>query len=548
MGIRGIVFITGLLVLVPMSAQKKSELREIWLEAESHYLYGEFELANPLYLMLNDLRPGNANIKYKIGNCYLNIFDEKPMAIPFLEEAVRNTSYNSKTGKLQEKRAPLDAYFSLANAYRITNSLDSALNTYRFFKQLISESAAMQNQDFVNQQVQACNIAAMQMGAPLNVLIQPLKEYINQGSVNDRPVVSFDGSVMAYTEKRGLESVVFVTHREGDTWGTPTDITLEASMGTDCHTTSLNRDGTELYLFKNDNYDGNLYVTRLVQGRWSPIEKLNKNINTRFYESHAAISSDGRKLYFTSNREGGLGELDLWVSEKDITDDWGIPVNLGNVVNTPFNEETPFISGDGNTLTFSSEGHGSMGGYDIFLSRLSAGAWGNPVNIGFPVSTTDDNIGFQPFNNGAYGFYSIMTGYKKKEITLVTFNPPSDEPRDTVTISFDPADLPYLSQVDTSLLITNLTLRDVSDSDEEMDPDVLYYTVQVMALYNPVDPAYFEYAEISVFYNTEDRFYRYTTGQFNTKRSAYEELNRLLRLGYPNDIFVKKVYRNDSGK
>lgn len=548
MGIRGIITLTGLLLMMPLSAQKKSEIKAIWLEAESHYLYGEYELANPLYLILNELRPDNANIKYKIGNCYLNIFDEKPKAVPFLEEAVRNTSYDSKTGKLKERRAPLDAYFSLANAYRITNRLDSALNTYRFFKQLISESAEMQNQEFVNQQIQACNIASVQMKAPVNVLIQPLKEYINQGSVNDRPVVSFDESTMAYTERRGLESVVYVTRREGESWGTPVDITLEASMGTDCHTTCLNSDGTELYLFKNDNYDGNIYVTRFVNGRWSAIEKLNRNINTKFYESHAAISSDGKKLYFTSNREGGLGELDLWVSERDDTGDWGIPANLGSVVNTPYNEETPFISGDGNTLTFSSEGHGSMGGYDIFLSQFAAGQWTNPVNIGYPVSTTDDNTGFQPFRAGAFGLYSIMTGYKKQEITLVTFNPPSDEPRDTVTISFDPADLPYLTEIDTSLLITDLMLRDVSDREEEIDPDILYYTVQVMALYNPVDPAYFEFAEISVFYNQADRFYRYTTGTFSTKRAAYEELNRLLRLGYPNDIFVKKVYRNDSGR
>jgi hypothetical protein len=547
MGIRGIFLLTGLLTLVPLSAQKKSEIKAIWLEAESHYLYGEYELANPLYLILNELVPDNANIKYKIGNCYLNIFDEKPKAIPFLEEAVRNTSYNSKTGKLKEKRAPLDAYFSLANAYRITNRLDSALNTYRFFKQLISESAEMQNQEFVNQQVQACNIASVQMKAPVSVLIQPLKEYINQGSVNDRPVVSYDGSTMAYTERRGLESVVYVTHREGDSWGTPGDITLEASMGTDCHTTSLNRDGTELYLFKNDDYDGNIYMTRFVNGSWSPVEKLNRNINTKYYESHGAISADGTKLYFTSNREGGLGELDLWVSEKDAIGDWGIPTNLGNVVNTPYNEETPSISRDGNTLTFSSEGHGSMGGYDIFLSKLSAGLWTNPVNIGYPLSTTDDNLGFHPFNGGAFGFYSIMTAYKKKEITLVTFNPPG-EPRDTVTISFDPADLPYLTHVDSSLLITNLRLRDVSERDEEIDPEVLYYTVQVMALYNPVDPVYFEFAEISVFYNSEDKFYRYTTGTYSTRSAAYEELNRLLRLGYPNDIFVKKVYRNDSGR
>lgn len=548
MGKRGIVFLMLLVVMLPGIGQKNSELKEIWKEAESHYLYGEYELANPLYLMLNDLRPGNHNIKYKIGNCYLNIFDEKPKAIPFLEEAVRSTSYNSKTGKITEMRAPLDAYFSLGNAYRITNRLDSALNTYRFFQRLITESSEMQNQEFVNQQMQACNVASDQMKNPVNVLIQPLKEYINQGSVNDRPVLSYDGSTMAYTEKRGLESVVYVTRREGDSWATPADITFEAGMGTDCHTTSLNSDGTELYLFKNDNYDGNIYVTRFVNGQWSKVERLNKNVNTRFYESHAAISSDGKKLYFTSNREGGLGELDLWVSERDETGDWGIPSNLGNVVNTPYNEETPFISGDGNTLTFSSEGHGSMGGYDIFLSKLSSGQWTSPVNIGYPLSTTDDNIAFQPFSNGDYGFYAIMTGYKKKEIALVSFNPPAKEKRDTVTISFDPADLPYLTVVDSSQLITDLVVRDVRDSDAEIDPDVLYYTVQVMALYNPVDPAYFEFAEISVFYNSQDRFYRYTTGRFDTKAEAYGEQARLLRLGYPDDIFVKKVYRNDSGK
>lgn len=548
MGIRGTLLLLLLFLVVPANSQKNSEIKEIWKEAESHYLYGEYELANPLYLILNELRPGNFNIKYKIGNCYLNIFDEKPKAIPFLEEAVRSTSYDSKTGKLNEMRAPLDAYFSLGNAYRITNRLDSALNTYLFFQKLITESSAMQNQEFVNQQMQACKVAEGSMNNPVNVRIQPLKEYINQGSVNDRPVVSYDGSTMAYTERRGLESVIFITRREGDTWATPVDITREAGMGTDCHTTSLNSDGTELYLFKNDNYDGNIYVTRFANGSWSQIEKLNKNINTRFYESHAAISTDGKKLYFTSNREGGLGELDLWISEKDATGDWGIPSNLGNVVNTPYNEETPFISGDGNTLTFSSEGHGSMGGYDIFLSKLSAGQWTSPINIGYPVSTTDDNIAFQPYMNGAYGFYSIMTGYKKKEIVLVTFNPPDEERRDTVTISFDPADLPYLTSIDSTLLVTDRVIMDVRDTDAEFDPEVLYYTVQVMALYNPVDPDYFEYADIVVFYNRDDRFYRYTTGTFDLKSEAYAEKERLLRLGYPDDIFVKKVYRNDSGK
>ena len=548
MGIRGIVFCAGLLAIVPLSAQKKSQIKAIWLEAESHYLYGEFELANPLYLILNDITPGNANIKYKIGNCYLNIFDEKPKAIPFLEEAVRNTSYSSKTGLLKEKRAPLDAYFSLGNAYRITNRLDSSLNTYRLFKTLVSETVEMTNQEFINQQIQACNLATVLMTTPVDVLITPLKEYINQGSVNDRPVVSYDGSTMAYTERRGLESVVYVTRKDGDRWSTPVDITAEASMGTDCYTTSLNSDGTELYLFKKDNYDGNIYVTTFKNGKWSAIASLNKNINTKYYESHAAISSDGKKLYFASNRLGGLGELDLWMSERDQSGDWGVPVNLGNIVNTPYNEETPFISRDGLTLTFSSEGHGSIGGYDIFKSTSAAGVWGKPVNIGYPISTTDDDLGFQPFDDGKFGYYSILTAYKKKEITLVAFNYPSEEPRDTVTISFDPKDLPYITLTDSSSLIMNLVIKDVRDTDEEIDPEVLYYTVQVMALYNPVDPTYFQYADIAVFFNRADKFYRYVTGAFDTKLKAYGEVNRLLRLGYPTDIFVKKVYRDDSQK
>jgi hypothetical protein len=196
-----------------------------------------------------------------------------------------------------------------------------------------------------------------------------------------------------------------------------------------------------------------------------------------------------------------------------------------------------------------------MGGYDIFESVSGSGVWSKPVNVGYPVSTTDDDLGFQPFDDGAYAHFSKMTGYKKKEITLVTFNPPFDEASadttalsDTLTMSFDPDSLPYISLADTSAIITNLVIRDVKDTDKEIDPDVLYYTVQVMALYNPVDPAYFEYASIAVFYNAEDRFFRYTTGKFENKMDAYVELARLLRLGYPTDIFVKKVYRNDTGR
>ncbi len=116
----------------------------------------------------------------------------------------------------------------------------------------------------------------------------------------------------------------------------------DLNAGEDCSTCALNTDGTELFLYKTDMFDGNIYSSRYVNDKWTPIVKLNKNINTKFYESHASVSADGKRLFFTSNREGGQGGLDIYVSEKDTAGEWGVPVNLGTAVNTPYNEDNPF--------------------------------------------------------------------------------------------------------------------------------------------------------------------------------------------------------------
>ena len=114
-----------------------------------------------------------------------------------------------------------------------------------------------------------------------------------------------------------LVNAIFFSKKERGIWQPPIEITAELNAGEDCSSCSLNSDGTELFLYKTDNYDGAIYSSNYVNGAWTPIKKLNKNINTKFYESHASISADGKKLYFTSNREGGQGNLDIYVSEKD---------------------------------------------------------------------------------------------------------------------------------------------------------------------------------------------------------------------------------------
>ena len=411
-----IVIMLVLLIQINISGQTTEEQRAIFAEAESHYLFGEYELANPLYLILNEFMPDNANIRFKIGDSYLNIPDERSKAIGFLEDAVRSSDVTARPESFRETKAPLEAWFSLATAYRINNELDKAINTYQTYLKYVTEAGSDVNIDFVRQQITACRNAVRLMQEPVGIEKINLGSGINRGSVNLNPAVSFDGNSMVYTENRGLENALFYTIRENGVWQTPVEITTQLGEGWDCHPTSLNADGTELYLYKNDNFDGNIYVSKLVEGSWTKMKKLNRNINTKYYESHASVSADGQRLYFTSNRTGGFGELDIYVSERGTDDNWGRAVNLGQTVNTPFNENTPFITADGSWLYFSSEGHTTMGGYDILRSLNIEDSWKTPENIGYPINSTDDDLFFQPFENGESGYYSLITGYKNREI------------------------------------------------------------------------------------------------------------------------------------
>ena len=408
-----------ILFIIPVaaSAQTSDEMKKIFDQAESYNLYEEYELANPLYILLET--PDNMNIKYKIGTCYLNIPGEKEKSIPYLEEAVKNASYDAKPNSFKEMRAPLDAYFSLAKAYMINDELEKGLNTLLTFKKLAEDTKSkggMKNPEYIDQQIQACNNAIEFKANPVNFSKKPLGSDFSHGSINDNPAVSFDGNTIVYTERRGIVNVILFSKIERGKWQTPVEITSELNAGEDCSTCSLNSDGTELFLYKTDNYDGAIYSSNYVNGTWTPIKKLNNNINTKYYESHAAISADGKKLYFTSNRKGGLGNLDIYVSEKDTTGEWGQAVNLGAVINTPFNEDTPFITRNDTVLYFSSEGHNSMGGFDNYKSQKTGSSWKTPVNLGYPVNSTDDDKFFQPVDNGSYAFYSITTDYKKKDI------------------------------------------------------------------------------------------------------------------------------------
>lgn len=630
--------ILALLIIPAVSqAQSSAELKKIFSQAESYYLYGEYELANQLYLLLDS--SDNYNIKYKIGVCYLNIPGEKEKAVPFLEKAVTNASYDAKDHLFKEKRAPLDSYFYLGKAYMINNEIEKGLNTFQAFNRLaleIKSRGGMENLDFVAQQIHACNNALSFRDNPVIFNKKSLGEDFSSGSVNENPAVSFDGNTMVFTEKRGIENIIWFSKKIRGIWQVPVEITADLNAGEDCISCSLNKDGTELYLYKTDDYDGAIYCSKYVNDAWTPIQKLNRNINTKFYESHAAISADNNRLYFTSNREGGYGELDIYVSERDDQGEWGPAVNLGPIVNTPFNEDTPFITSNDSLLYFSSEGHNSMGGYDIYISALDSSEWRIPENAGYPLNTTDDDKFLQPLNDGANAYFSMMTDYKEKDIFYLNFGDISFDLKGNfsladTTLIFDEnymiyitdkssgdtlgkcfpepytglynfrirpgnynlkfsgagyftqsidtlispdfplsevfidvsllrdssvarprprivyerinlTDIPIIERVDSSMLLQDMNVSDVT---EVIDEEILYYTVQVIALYNPVDVSYFKHIDdLKIIYNESDKFYRYTTGEFPTREDAHRWRLDLISKGYPTDIFIKQVTKN----
>jgi tetratricopeptide (TPR) repeat protein len=418
--IKRLVLFTMLLALfinVKTAGQSKAEIRNNFYEAESSVLFEDYKEALPLYLQLLKTYPDNANFKYRIGQCYINIPGEKAKAISYLEEAVSNIDPKYQEGKFKEAGAPYDALYYLANAYRITNQLDKAIETYEKFKKNLDTD--IYDSVVVNLQIRSCRNAKELMKTPLFIKKTNLGRMINGTGSEFNPVVSDKEDLIVFSRGEAFYDALLYSTKVNGQWTGPINMNEILKVDRDIFPSSLSSNGKTLYLYSSADYDGTIYTSKFDKGTWQPLVRLNDNINTKYWESHATISHDNKKLYFTSNRKGSLGGLDIYVSKRDSTDDWGPAVNLGPVINTPYNEESPFLTQDDKTLFFSSRGHFNMGGYDIFYSTLlDNGEWSVPLNVGYPLNSTDDDVFFKAQKQGYEGYYAMesLGSTNKQEI------------------------------------------------------------------------------------------------------------------------------------
>lgn len=392
------------------------------LETDAEYFMaeGNFSKAADTYAKALKKFPESANLKFKIAYCLLKTPDRKSEAISYLEEATTKVSEKYDAKSLKEPNAPPEAYYHLGMAYLYQNDFDNALKSFQEYKKYIKPKDE-QAQRMAEHAIASCENAKKLQNTPIGFKFNRLGPDFNNENDNFNPVVSGDGNTLAYTTRTSNGNKIFVAKKgEDGLWAKPVDITR--NLGSKTLTTSyLSWEGTELYLIENDPKNSDIVVSFLQKRKWSSPVKAAKPINSKFNETHVCVTRDGNTVYFTSDRKGGQGGFDIWVSTVN-NGKWSDPINLGPNVNTPFDEATPFLTPDEKYLFFSSQGHNNMGGYDVFFTNLQGSP--NVKNVGYPLNTTDDEVFFFPTGLSS-GYLSKYTpdGFGKLDIAEVEILP-----------------------------------------------------------------------------------------------------------------------------
>ena len=282
----------------------------------------------------------------------------------------------------------------------------------------------------------SCEFSINAMKSP--VTFNPVNLGINVNSNADEylPALSADGSTLIFTRSENVKGVrnedFYISYNDTDQWqfannlGEP--INTAKNEGAQC----ITADGKTLYFTacsRNDSYGRcDIYQSNFVNDKWTNPVNLGPNVNTESWESQPAISSDGRQLFFVSNRPGGRGGKDIWVSYKNVNGVWMEAKNIGDKINTSKDDISPFLHWDNQTLYFASKGFIGMGGFDVFVSRLNgSGEWGEATNIGYPINSPSDENSLIVAKDGRTAYFaSSFFNEDRNDLDLYTFDLPQE--------------------------------------------------------------------------------------------------------------------------
>ena len=437
---KGLLFVFATFFLcVNILAQDKS-FKELYAESFSYLEVENYSKALPILLEMYEMDKKNANTAFTIGNCYMNTQNEKPRAIPYFEAAKEKLTVEYRVGEFKEKNSPLEVIRFLGQAYHVNYEFDKALEEFKTYRDILNKNNT-EYWEAVTHDIRMSRTAIEFMKKPVNVSLESA-EVLNTKYSEYRPKVNAEETFLYFTTRRKGESDlvddegkyfedIYFSVKENGEWTEP--VRMSDSINTDSHDACLyvSPDGQMMYVYQFEggaDAGGSIYESRLIGREWTKPEKLIADINSKYWETDASLNTSGNIIFFTSDRPGGAGEdnRDIWMMKKLPTGAWARIQPLPPSVNTIYDEESPYLHPDGKTLYFSSKGHNSMGGYDVFKTELlEDGSWSEVTNLGYPVNTTGDDVFYFPSVDGKRAYFSSFRdgGKGEQDIYILTYEP-----------------------------------------------------------------------------------------------------------------------------
>ncbi len=409
--------------------------RKLEKEAAGLITVEDYISACPIVHYLDSIKYSSKNFAYYNGLCVFHT-ENKAGSLPYFIEARKN-GVNAH-----------DLPFYLGRSFHFSLQFDSATFYYKYYLSTLDtvhhHKHLIPRLKDVNRYLENCENGKVLIKDSLEVRIEHLSSVVNSPYPDYSPVISADESVLFFTSRRPnstggeiaddnkyYEDIYMSLKDSSGNWLPPVQLgdTINSPGHDAC--IGLSGDGQKLYIYrawKHGDASGDLYVSKLDGNNWRKPQKLTGEINTSSWETSISISADEKEIYFASDRKGGYGKNDLYVIKKNEKGKYSHPQNLGPTINTPYDDDSPLIHTDGETLFFSSKGHDGMGGFDVFVSNYNPkdSAWTKPVNIGYPISTPGDDIYFSYTADGSKGYFSSFRADSYGENDLYIIHRPED--------------------------------------------------------------------------------------------------------------------------
>ena len=449
----------ALSLMVPAMLHAQADV-DLVAEGDAAYNIGGKLLALETYELALKSNPNNVRANFMAGKCILETIDKG-----------RASQYLLKAYELDPKVSN-DIVYMIAESYHLGFKFDEAIDYYQKYRQTLlgdpskkTLTSTKNELAKIEKRVRECENAKKFTADPNRYQSSNVGDGINTVYPEYGVAVNKDETIMVFTSRRegatGVGNVdkdlqyfedIYISRFKDGKWEPATN--MGGNINTEYHDASigLSADGRTLFLYKDEN-GGDIYVSEMRDdSTWAEPKPIGDEINSPHHENSVSIAPDGKTLFFTSDRPGGQGGIDIYVSKLDKKGRWGKAANLGGPINTPENEDGPFMDYDNKTLYFSSNAHEGMGGYDVFVSELDSVAqtWKEPVNIGYPINTPDDDIYFVKSGNSKYGYYASVKddGMGEKDIYKVLLpeesrtyeqlkNKPVPVPKDTVVAALE---------------------------------------------------------------------------------------------------------------